>query len=53
MESDPWFEDQYIDCVDMEGYALAYVAQQYLFLELGNILVIWLMKMPHRNGKRM
>ena len=29
MEPDPWFEDQYIDCVDMEGYALAYVAQQY------------------------
>lgn len=29
MQADPWFEDQYIDCVDMEGWALAYVAQQY------------------------
>ena len=29
MQADPWFEDQNIDCVDMEGWALAYVAQQY------------------------
>jgi adenosylhomocysteine nucleosidase len=29
MEADPWFEQQNIDCVDMEGWALAYVAQQY------------------------
>ena len=29
MEADPWFEDQYIDCVDMEGWALAYVAREY------------------------
>ena len=29
MAADPWFEQQNIDCVDMEGWALAYVAQQY------------------------
>ena len=29
MEADLWFEQQNIDCVDMEGWALAYVAQQY------------------------
>ena len=29
MEADPWFEQQNIDCVDMEGWALAYVAQQH------------------------
>ena len=29
MGPDPWFEDQYIDCVDMEGWALAYVAREY------------------------
>ena len=29
MEADPWFTDADIDCVDMEGWALAYVAQQY------------------------
>ena len=29
MEADPWFSDADIDCVDMEGWALAYVAQQY------------------------
>lgn len=29
MKPDPWFVTADIDCVDMEGYALAYVAQQY------------------------
>ena len=29
MEPDPWFVTADIDCVDMEGYALAYVAQQF------------------------
>jgi|TARA_B100001094_G_scaffold42811_1_gene37595 adenosylhomocysteine nucleosidase len=29
MEPDPWFEQQNIDCVDMEGWALAYVAREY------------------------
>ena len=29
MEHDPWFTQADIDCVDMEGSALAYVAQQY------------------------
>ena len=29
MEHDPWFTQADIDCVDMEGWALAYVAQQY------------------------
>lgn len=29
MGSDPWFTDADIDCVDMEGWALAYVCQQY------------------------
>ena len=29
MEADPWFSDADIDCVDMEGWALAYVSQQY------------------------
>ena len=29
MEPDPWFVKADIDCVDMEGLALAYVAQQY------------------------
>ena len=29
MAPDPWFVTADIDCVDMEGYALAYVAQQY------------------------
>ena len=29
MEADPWFEQQNIDCVDMEGWALAYVAREY------------------------
>ena len=28
-ETDPWFVTADIDCVDMEGWALAYVAQQY------------------------
>ena len=29
MAPDPWFVTADIDCVDMEGYALAYVAQQF------------------------
>ena len=29
MGPDPWFNTADIDCVDMEGWALAYVAQQY------------------------
>ena len=29
MGPDPWFAQADIDCVDMEGWALAYVAQQY------------------------
>ena len=29
MEHDPWFTQADIDCVDMEGWALAYVAKQY------------------------
>ena len=29
MEPDPWFVKADIDCVDMEGWGLAYVAQQY------------------------
>ena len=29
MEADPWFQEQNIDCVDMEGWALAYVAREY------------------------
>jgi len=29
METDPWFVKADIDCVDMEGWALAYVAKQY------------------------
>ena len=29
MEPDPWFVKADIDCVDMEGWALAYVAKQY------------------------
>ena len=29
MAPDPWFVTSDIDCVDMEGWALAYVAQQY------------------------
>ena len=29
MEPDPWFVQADIDCVDMEGWALAYVAKQY------------------------
>lgn len=29
MQPDKWFVTADIDCVDMEGYALAYVAQQY------------------------
>ena len=29
MGPDPWFTDADIDCVDMEGWALAYVCQQY------------------------
>jgi len=29
MEHDPWFSDADIDCVDMEGWALAYVAREY------------------------
>ena len=29
MAPDPWFVTADIDCVDMEGYALAYVAQEY------------------------
>lgn len=29
MEPDPWFVKTDIDCVDMEGWALAYVAKQY------------------------
>jgi len=29
MEADPWFVKADVDCVDMEGWALAYVAQQY------------------------
>ena len=29
MQHDPWFIEADIDCVDMEGWALAYVAQQY------------------------
>lgn len=29
MGPDPWFVTADIDCVDMEGWALAYVAQQY------------------------
>tara|TARA_B100001094_G_scaffold331898_1_gene401828 strand:+ start:2170 stop:2727 length:558 start_codon:yes stop_codon:yes gene_type:complete len=28
-EPDPWFVTADVDCVDMEGWALAYVAQQY------------------------
>ena len=29
MGPDPWFQEQNIDCVDMEGWALAYVAREY------------------------
>ena len=29
MAPDPWFEQQNIDCVDMEGWALAYVCKQH------------------------
>jgi len=29
MEADPWFTDADIDCVDMEGWALAYVAKTH------------------------
>ena len=29
MEHDPWFTQADIDCVDMEGWALAYVAREY------------------------
>jgi adenosylhomocysteine nucleosidase len=29
MAPDPWFVTADIDCVDMEGWALAYVAQQF------------------------
>lgn len=29
MQADPWFTTADIDCVDMEGWALAYVAQSY------------------------
>ena len=29
MGPDPWFQEQKIDCVDMEGWALAYVAREY------------------------
>ena len=29
MEHDPWFDSTGVDCVDMEGWALAYVAQQH------------------------